>query len=184
VNLYAYVGNNPIWFTDVFGLAAKAFVKAYDDYLDIKKSVYWVLPWSYDLTFVNLSEKEKQEWLSELNAKRDRARNLHYKRNDLNTWLPSNIQEATRMWYSETVFNTYHQEGVPDGQRNQKWVGPQWNKEIIFSYIDWSVVTDLNNEWTYNFYPWSFWTSWKHKKYDVDPWKEWWSWWNDTHSMR
>jgi hypothetical protein len=80
--------------------------------------------------------------------------------------------------------SSYHQEETPEWFENQKWVWPEWNREVIFSWKDWSVVNDLHNRWTYNFFPWALWSTTKHFKYDVWPWRRWWTWFGDTHSMR
>ena len=40
VNLYSYVKNNPLKYTDIFCLPAKAFIVAYDEYSAVKSKIY------------------------------------------------------------------------------------------------------------------------------------------------
>jgi hypothetical protein len=135
------------------------FVKAYDEYLNLKESIYWVLPWSHDLDYVKLSSAEQQELLNQLSEARDRARELHYWRNDYNISAWFTIEDAKG---STGTYNGWkqlsnakaalHQIDVPEEEWNQKWVSSDWKQEAIFHYESLELILDETNMWTYNLY--------------------------------
>ena len=196
VNLYAYVGNNPLGFIDLHGLAAKEFVKAYDSFLESKskylsfRSKYNDIKEAYGEYPMDIGRYEYTYnryifWEAEMKKREGIAKKLHYARNDFQPIhdLPSSQYEAHNNGW-EIMSNkrsTLHQVNVPERKWNQKWVSEDWLREVVFHYETNKLVLDETNMWTYNFFSPDDWS--KHIKYDVNPYKEWWNWWNDKSNV-
>ena len=197
VNLYAYVGNNGVMFVDRMGTSKAitadefriAFVNAYDDYLSTKRklenniNIYYAwqrVAWSSSTADAS---NKFLKLRTELKEKEEIAKQMHYDRNiynDITDWFT--IKDAQNNWWKDVNLNqsAYHQYLVPKWKENDKWISSDWHKEVVFSYLDGSIVSEVENMGTYNFY-W-LWTTEiiNHYKYDVKPYYEWWSWPNDN----
>jgi hypothetical protein len=90
----------------------KKFVLAYDTYLALKSKIY-NLDGNFDMSFVLSNLNEQNQLLDKYVNAREYAKKLHYARNNLNTGLPSSIQEAEKLGWS-TVIATYHQNNIAD----------------------------------------------------------------------
>ena len=194
INLYTYVKNNPLTYTDLFWKAAKQFVEAYDNYNRLKdlifkpkneESTQAFIEWELTQGFMNLDANQRMALLSEFYKARNKAKELHYARNKLNTNLPKNAEEAKKMGWTDSTSGAsdYHQNWVPEWKENDKWVSKDGHKEVVFSYTDGAIVTDVSNMGTYNFFKWAVSdpiSTYYHFQYDVNPWKEWWSWPDDS----
>ena len=180
VNLYRYVGNGPVKFVDLMGMAAKEFTVAYDNYLDLKSQIY-NMNWGYDWWFLLKNQDEQLMLLNKYNEARDKARELHYNRNKYNTNLPKTDEQAKSMWWRKLANNksVLHQINIPKDKWNDKWVSKDWKKEVVYLYnSNWDIiVNDETNMGTYNFYSPDDMLN--HIDYDVKPCKEWWNWIND-----
>jgi len=146
--------------------------------LGLKNEIY-NFNWEFDLGFLFLGQDEQISLLSAYSQITDITKELHYNRNQLNINLPNSIEEAKKEgWY--TVIAEYHQYWVPEWKENIKYVSPDGHREVIFSYLDWSIDNSIENMGTYNFFAPNFdFEGWDHLKYDVDPWKLWWNWLDD-----
>ena len=176
-------------YVDLMG-TEKKFIKAYDDYLATQRKLKWKISMYYawqrmagSSSTANASNKFVK-LRRELQEKEDLAKKLHYERNKFNE-IPDSftLNNAEKFWWKKMSADKYHQDGITEWYENSKWVSEDWKSEVVFSY-DGKIVNDINNMWTYNFYPWRVWTVILHFKYDVDPWKKWWSGPNDTNSLR
>jgi len=189
VNLYAYVGNNPVGFVDRMGLAAKEFVKAYDDYLEKKlifKSINQKITEAYKYPMITgknnliqrLQETRKIAYDELLPAEKI-AKQLHYDRNRYNINLPTSIDHAKdELWeepkfrWSAYLWAFFHQD-YNVWWIERKFVSPNWHREIIF-YKNSEKLTNDKYIWTYNFYS-PILNPGLHKDYDVDTYLEWWN---------
>jgi len=183
VNLYAYVGGNPVGFVDRMGLAAKAFVKAYDDYLEIKSKIYnfW---WGKDLWFLFLNSYKKQQLTNEFNRKQKLARDLHYNRNDFNTLNQSyELKNLDKDKWNQLSYwkALYHQQTAPLHVPNKKFVSFDWHQEVVYTHRGY-LETDDEDIWTYNFFS-PVDEPILHSKYDISPYYEWWNSYNDNTSL-
>ncbi len=179
VNLYTYVANSPLNYVDIFWLAAKAFIVAYDEYRAVKSKIY-NNSWKFDMWFVLADTETKEKLLEEYNKKWNYARELHYARNKWNTGndVPNNDEEARNKWNQLSDGKSrYHQNKAPEGSKNLKFVSIDWHKEIVFD-SEWNTVSDIRDLWTYNFFSPD--EVGKHTEYDIKPYWEWGNWINDT----
>ncbi len=119
----------------------------------------------------------------QLKKSEELARKLHYARNELNVWksIPQTIQQAKDKGWSIVIANA-HQFMVPQKWcwneicENMKYVSPNWGHyEVIYDYTPQkSVVTNLENMGTYNFFDPN--SEWKlHTFYDIMPYVLFWN---------
>ncbi len=131
VNLYSYVGNNPVKFTDPIGLASKAFLSIFNqaetDFSDVSNLSFgekldkwsWLELWKYDLTFHNyLWTKDNpttvfEQWEKNNNivlANNGNNPIVNVWGNVYELWQVSNILvwfSAYNIWYSEEFLNLW-----------------------------------------------------------------------------
>jgi len=197
INLYAYVGNNPIGFVDLMVTEKKAtaeqfridFVKAYDEFLivserlrkseldlDIARRAPMIF-WKKD--YINRMQNNYNNVLNDYNIKENIAKELHYSRNEHNIDLPKTLKEAEKIWWiepkllwSKYLASYYHQDWEINWAE-RKFISPDWHKEIIFSR-NWEEITSNKYGGTYNIY----WPDNKelHIKYDIHRYNKWWNW--------
>ncbi|MDD3793832.1 MAG: hypothetical protein PHI37_03405 [Candidatus Gracilibacteria bacterium] len=190
VNLYSYVGNNGVMYTDLLGTEKKAqaeqfkvdFVKAYDEYLRLEKELEYLsikyekaLYYSRDNEYNNNLRKQKTSVYYQLKAQEEIAKELHYSRNKYNDNLPKTLQEAENNWVEPELigFNypaaIYHQDGKINGFE-RKFISPDGHKEIIFSKNG-EEITSNEYGGTYNIFAPS--NKGLHIKYDINPYNKW-----------
>jgi len=188
VNLYSYVGNNGVNYTDPLWTEKKAqaeqfridFVKAYDDYLEIKNKIYNLWGW-YDLWFLVLSSNKKEQLKLEFELKESIAKELHYKRNSFNTLdVPDNVSNLDMNKWLELPYykSVFHQKTAVLHTPNSKFISLDWHQELIYMH-NWFLEKDIEDIWTYNFYS-PLEEAVLHSKYDIDTYYEWWNWPNDS----
>ena len=153
VNLYTYVRNSPLMYTDRDGKAAKrAIASWWNLYLDVAS-----YPWKV------ASNIEDKHFFRNSNSK-----NAYHKEQDAikNGWTlqPDNRSIYHRFW----EWN----------ENNKKYLSPDWHEEVVFD-ITWKIVMDPTNEWTYNYGTNDF----EHTLYDVIPYYIWWNDPNDKTSI-
>ncbi|NVP17726.1 RHS repeat-associated core domain-containing protein, partial [Candidatus Gracilibacteria bacterium] len=181
VNLYSYVGNSPVSFVDPMGTEKKAqaeqfridFIKAYDDYLEIKNKIYNI-GGGYDLGFLIFPPDKKQELKLEFELKESIAKDLHYKRNSFNTlYVPENVNkldmnEWVKLPYYKSVL---HQKTAILHTPNSKFISLDGHQEVVYMNNGF-LETDVEDIGTYNIYS-PLENPILHNKYDVDTYYEW-----------
>ena len=169
-------------FTDPTGLAAKEFVKAYDEYLEIKALIY--NKWLLDPRFLTLGVKLQFQLMWQLIEAEEKAKELHYARNQFNTNLPWNIDkldinEWDYLLPTQSIFHTWW---TPIFWINDKFISKDGEKEVVFNYKTGERDDSDENMGTYNFFN-PLTDPDNHEKYDVNPYFEWWNSDNDTTSV-
>lgn len=168
INLYTYVGNNPVMYVDRMG-KAKKFVYYYDMYRDLKEklnnSAYFSTLSSTDQMLVKL----KYEYSESM------AKAIHYNRNAYNTDIPDSPKNAESSNWDKLLWiqSIFHQNTAPFYNPNDKYVSSDGHKEVIYD-SDWNIVIDNLDIWTYNFFN-PLTESDNHTIYDVYPYLEWWN---------
>lgn len=148
------------------------FSNAWDEYIKIKEKLFEKKAWYWVLK-KELTEEESRRY----HDARDKAKELHYARNNLNINLPSNedkmkgeLKNKDSGWEKmPLLWSVYHQNWVELLDKwNTKYINVDW-REVIYDK-DWNIVETDENLWTFNFFTWF-----DHFRYDVEPYKEFWN---------
>lgn len=177
VNLYSYVGNNAVMYVDRSGKAAKRFVEAYDEYLELEEEIF-NFDGSFDFLFMFKSNEVRNAMLIEYYEKKSYAMELHYARIKLNTILPENINSLGSNWNELPLYLSWlHQQTASIFFPNRKFLSEDGKYEAVYN-SNWILVNDIMDVWTYNFFD-PILEKDKHIKYDMDPYIKWGNWIND-----
>lgn len=90
------------------------------------------------------------------------TKDIHYSRNDFNTNLPKNKNEAEKRWWVllNRTKSVFHNSNAPFWEFNYKFISPDGHKEAVYHYKTGEIITSPEDMWTYNFYspldsPWN-----------------------------
>jgi len=198
VNLYGYVGNSPINFTDPLWTEKKAqaeqfridFVKAYDRFLllenelrninnELAKALYQPRNTSLIYNTKKVRDKAYNAYILQENITKE----LHYSRNNYNGTLPRSIREAEfyewkepEVRWSKFIWSFFHQD-YSEEWLERKFISPDGHTEVMFFAEwthDWEEFLDQRYIWTYNIYSPNT-NHWLHRIYDMDTYLRWWN---------
>lgn len=81
------------------------------------------------------------------------TKDIHYSRNDFNTNLPKNKNEAEKRWWVllNRTKSVFHNSNAPFWEFNYKFISPDGHKEAVYHYKTGEIITSPEDMWTYNF---------------------------------
>ncbi len=98
----------------------------------------------------------------------DKAKDIHYSRNQYNVDLPQNSIEAEKLGWRDGVAANCHQFTAEDGKPHIKYVSPDGRREVIFDSEGNYVITADEDMGTYNYADPDLWM--EHFVVDILPW--------------
>ena len=192
VNLYSYVGNSPVSYTDVLGLAKQFwinFVREYDEFLRLEKQLEYLnikfekeYYRSWDFDYLKKLRNERDDVYNQVKLQEELVKEMHYSRNKYNVNTPNNLNDLDIDEWRELKYprSMYHQNSTNILNLNYKYISIDWRSEVVYNN-SWDKINDIRDIWTYNiFNPVN--ESDLHYKYDMKPYYKWWNWVNDNTS--
>ncbi len=193
MNLYSYVGNSPVSYSDVLGLAKQFwinFVREYDKFLILEKELGKItnelakaLYQPRNISLINNTKKLRDKTYNAYILQENITKELHYSRNDYNGTLPRSIREAEfyeweepKLAWNLLLWSFFHQDFFEEWTE-RKFVSPDGHTEVVFFANwthDWEEFLDERYIWTYNIYS-PITDKDLHKKYDLAPYMRWWN---------
>ncbi|MDD3793571.1 MAG: DUF6531 domain-containing protein [Candidatus Gracilibacteria bacterium] len=183
VNLYSYVGNSVVSYSDVLGFAKQFginFVREYDKFLKLEDE-YNIINNKFNRALINPLDYKTSELLRplrnqayfELIAQEEITKELHYSRNKYNVDAGDNISLVNGNKWGELplYLSWYHQQTASIIQPNRKFISNDGHYETIYEYNG-SIENDIRDIGTYNIFDPVIDAD-NHIKYDIDPYYKW-----------